>query len=453
MRESSGEAITYGELAASMKEFGSWISQRCLIFILCENRIASLVGFCGAIENRIVPLLLPGTLDHGQAVDYIDAYKPSYLWLPSSQADSFDFEVVQDKYGYSMLKTDFEPYPLYDDLSLLLVTSGSTGSPKLVRHCYENINATARNVAKAFSLMDDEKALMSLPMNFTQGLSTATSNLLSGGELLLTTANMMQPEFWDLLKEATSITGVPYSYEVLCKMRFTKMNLPNLRIINEGGGKLPENRFIEIAEYAAANGKRFIASYGSTETTSRMAALPAELALEKVCSIGRPLPEGRIELVDDEGNLVPAGEVGELVYKGPNVTLGYALCKEDLAKGDERNGAYATGDMAYCDQDGCHYVVGRKSRFLKIFGFRIGLDETETLLRNEFGIECACVGTDKKMIVYVMIPADESKTTEVIATFLAEKTKLRPSSFEVRLIDDIPKNDTGKIQYRALENK
>lgn len=453
MRQDDDQIVTYGELVQFAGEFGEIVEPRAVALMLCSNSIGSVLGFLACVENGVVPLLVPETMEEDLISGLYSTYRPRYVWMSNKIADAFEeATVVYRRCGYSLVETNNPLYPLYDDLALLLPTSGSTGSPKLVRHCYENLNATARNVAAAFELSGDERALISLPMHFTQGLSTVTSNLLVGGQLLLASANMMQPGFWKLLEGATSITGVPYSYEVLCKMRFFERDWPTLRLLNEGGGKLPEHRFREIAEYADQHGKRFVASYGSTETTSRMAFLPSDLALSKTCSIGGPLPEGSIALRDDEGNAVLEPDcVGEIVYSGPNVTLGYAVRAEDLVKGDERKGVYPTGDLAYRDEDGCLFIVGRKNRFVKIYGFRIGLDEVESLVKNVFGVSCACVGNDEGIVVY--IEGEDGSTEELrdqVRRHLVLDTKLRPAAIDVRAIPSLPKNDAGKIQYRLL---
>lgn len=451
MIDDNGYKITYEELLSFIDEQKKVIQSRSLIFILCENSVGAAAGYVACLANRIVPLMLSQSLDEQMLMMYIEKYHPQYLWVPSQLVNKFTFSVLWEKYGYSLLKTDLDQYPLYDDLSQLLVTSGSTGSPKLVRHSYKNVEANAQNVAKAFGLTSDERAMVSLPINFTQGLSTVGSNLYAGGTLLFSTAGLMQKEFWDFVKNhhATSFTGVPYSYEILDKLRFTRMNLPDLKIVNQGGGRLTDVMFQKLAEYAANTGKRFIATYGSTETTSRMAYLRPEWALKKCGSIGEPLPNGKIDLLDDDGKLITeAKQIGEIVYSGPNVTLGYGECGEDLIKGDERHGTYHTGDMAWRDEDGCYYIVGRKKRFLKLFGYRVSLDECERMLKKEFGPDCACVGTDKKLIVYTIY----NDFKENMKKYLVQRTGINNAAFEIRVIDKIPKNDAGKTQYSQLKN-
>lgn len=442
--------MSYGELCEFSDIFYGQIQKRTLIFILCQNSIAPLAAYVSCFSNRVVPLLVSANMDAEALENLIKKYHPEYLWLPENMASQFPYSQTFESHHYCLLKTGLKCPPMYDDLSLLLTTSGSTGSAKYVRHSYENIIANARNVACVFELNEAENGMDSLPLQFTQGLNVATSHLLSGATVLLTTANLMQKEFWDFFKKykATSMTCVPYSIELLDRLHFFEMDLPDFKVLNEGGGRLPDKTFIKCAEYAHNSGRKFIATYGSTETTSRMAYLPAELALSKCGSIGRALPECSLTLIDDDGTEITKPHTnGEIVFRGPNVSLGYAESSDDLIKGDERNGIYHTGDLAYFDEDGCFFIVGRKKRFLKIFGYRISLDETERMIKDRFHIECACSGSDKKMVIFTTSAHMEHD----ICSFMSEKTNLHSSAFEVRFIETIPKNDTGKTQYKILE--
>jgi len=291
-------------------------------------------------------------------------------------------------------------------------------------------------------LTEDEKAMAILPMHYTMGLSVIASHLLTGATLLLSGRSLLDKGFWTMLKEATSFTGVPYSYDILTKMRFTRMDLPNLRIITQGGGKLTPEMWNTLAQYAQDKGKKFIATYGQSECTARMAYLPADMALTKVCSIGIAEPGGQLSIIDSEGNETYEGDAtGEMVYRGENVTLGYATCQEDLMKGDENHGVMHTGDLAHRDADGCYFIVGRMKRFLKIFGLRIGLDEVENLIKSEYKIDCYCKGNDEKLIVLVT----DGTVIDKIPTFIEEKTHLFHQKIEVQLVDAILRNEAGKV--------
>lgn len=440
--DDSGMSITYGNICDFSMKFAEYLPSRSLIFILSENKIGSLLGYTSSLSNKIVPLILSAKTEKGLYENLRDMYKPEYLWVPNEMVEELKYEIVFSDYGYSLVKTGYTPKLLYKDLSLLLPTSGSTGSPKLVRHSYRNIEANAYNVLRMFELTSSEKAMAILPMHYTMGLSVIASHLLAGATLLLSGRSLLDKGFWEMLKEATSFTGVPYSFDILMKMRFTRMNLPNLRIITQGGGKLTPEMFHDLAVYAKEKGKKFIPTYGQSECTARMAFLPAELALAKTCSIGMAEPGGQLSVIDNEGNETFEGEAtGEMVYRGENVTLGYAYNLEDLQKGDENHGVMHTGDLAMRDADGCYYIVGRLKRFLKIFGLRIGLDEIEGLIKEEFGIDCYCKGNDEKLIVLVT----KAGRADEIVSFIEEKTHLFHKNIEVHVVDAILRNEAGKV--------
>lgn len=438
--DDSGRSITYGDICDFSKEFAKYLPQRSLIFLLAENRIGSLLGYTAALSNRIVPLVISANTEEGLHNHLYELYKPEYLWLPKSKAEGR--EVIFSAWDYCLVKTGNQPTPMYEELSLLLPTSGSTGSPKLVRHCYRNIEANADNVRRLFKLDGSEKAMAILPMHYTMGLSVIASHLLAGATLLLSGRSMLDKGFWAMLKEATSFTGVPYSYEILTKMRFARMDLPNLKVITQGGGKLTEKMWNTLAEYARDNDKQFIATYGQSECTARMAYLPAEMAIDKVCSIGVAEPGGQLSIVDDNGNETFEGEAqGEMVYRGENVTLGYATCREDLLKGDENYGIMHTGDLARRDADGCYFIIGRLKRFLKIYGLRIGLDEVERMIKEEYKTDCYCKGNDEKLIVLVTDP----KLQDMLADYIEEKTHLFHKKVEVQVVKEILRNEAGKV--------
>lgn len=440
--DDSGQSVTYGDLCDFSGLFGNQLPSRSLIFILSENRIGSLLGYIGALSNRIVPLIISATTEEGLYNTLYEKYQPEYLWLPKKKAEEKGMESLYETWDYCLVKTGNPPVQMYDELSLLLPTSGSTGSPKLVRHCYRNIEANADNVRRMFKMDGSEKAMAILPMHYTMGLSVIASHLLAGATLLLSGRSLLDKGFWEMLKEATSFTGVPYSFEILTKMRFTRMDLPNLKIITQGGGKLTETMWNTLAQYAKDTHKQFIATYGQSECTARMAYLPAEMALKKVCSIGIAEPGGQLSIVDDNGNETFVGEAqGEMVYRGENVTLGYATCLDDLQKGDENHGIMHTGDLARRDADGCYFIIGRLKRFLKIYGLRIGLDEMERMIKTEFKTDCYCKGDDEKLIVLVT----DIKLRDILPSFIEEKTHLFHQRVEVQVVKEIRRNEAGKV--------
>lgn len=450
--DEDGKTLTYSQLSKECGKLAEAVGGRCLVFSLCGNNIASLIGYAGFLDNRIVPVMLNCHMEQELLEDLLDAYSPAYLWAPAGQETMFRNTVrIYEAYDYVLLKTDYNrEYPLYDELALLLTTSGSTGSPKFVRQSYENILDNARSIIQYLDLDEKERPITTLPMNYTYGLSIINSHLLVGAAILVTDKSLMQKEFWKFLKEAkaTSFGGVPYTYEMLDKIRFMKMDLPEFKTMTQAGGKLTPELHEKFARFTEENGKKFVVMYGQCEATARMGYLPAGKAVEKKGSMGIAIPGGKFHLIDVNGEEVTTTyTTGELVYEGKNVTLGYAECGEELIKGDERHGVLQTGDMAQFDEDGYYYIVGRKKRFLKIYGNRVNLDEIERLIKGKFEIEAASAGVDDHLHIFV---TDES-IAGVVKEFIVEKTKLNSLAFDIVTIDEIPKNDSGKIQYKELE--
>ena len=448
--DSAGEPLEYEELIGFSEEIKQLIPQRSVVFLLTENNIGGIAWGIGMINSNIVPLFLNAQIDETLFQHLYTLYAPQYICVPEKLAARYNFASIKAAYGYSLLNTQNEFYPIYGELSHLLPTSGSTGSPKLVRHCYGNIEAAALNISTFFELTFADRPLLVLPLYYTMGLSVVFSHLYVGATILITDLSMTDKAFWTFIKErkATSFTGVPYSFDVLRLMRFFRMDLSDLTLLTQGGGKMPLSLNLQFAEFARDNGKRWIATYGQTEGTARMAYLPPEYAIEKVGSIGKAVPNAELSLIDENGNVIDTPNTeGEMCYKGKNVTLGYALQKEDLLLGDERNGFMRTGDLAYRDDDGFYYIVGRIGRFLKLYGMRISLDECEQIIKSTYPIECACVGTDEKMTIYI---TDEQYTQQVKQE-LVNKTKITASAFEVKIVDTIPKNAAGKILYSELK--
>lgn len=444
--------ITYDEMLEFSEKISKIVEPRSVVFSICKNTIGSLAGYISFINNRIVPLLLSSNLDKELFTNLYETYHPVYIWAPKEWPLN-NYEVILEEYGYLLYATNEPTIPVYKELALLLTTSGSTGSPKLVRQSYSNILSNTKAIIEYLQIDSSERPITTLPMNYTYGLSIINTHIYSGATILLTEKTIMQKQFWDFFVEykASSFGGVPYTYEMLNRLRFWTKDLPNLKTMTQAGGKLSLELHKKFAEYSTQTGKKFIVMYGQTEATARMAYLPYEKSLEKYGSMGIPIPGGEFQLIDAGNECITESEkVGELVYKGPNVALGYAECAEDLAKENEWHGILVTGDMAKRDKDGYYYIVGRKKRFLKMFGNRVNLDEMERMIKQEFpNIDCACVGKDDSMSIFATCM--DEKVQQDIKRFISYKTKLNKTAFKIINIEYIPKNESGKTLYSKLE--
>lgn len=451
--EDNGNKICYSELLDYTNLLFQAINKRCLVLSVCTNTMGSLVGYVSFLNNKIVPLMVSSDLDQEQLKVYMDIYKPDYVYIPDTMIDKFfNLNKVFTNLGYSLVKTNYnDEYVLNEELALLLTTSGSTGSPKLVRQSYKNIESNTKSILEYLNIESTEKVITTLPMYYTYGLSIINTHLYIGATIVMTSKSLMQKDFWELVNkyEVTSFGGVPYTYEMLDRIRFHRMHLPFLKTMTQAGGKLSPNLHLKFAQFAKDNNKKFIVMYGQTEATARMSYLPSNKSIEKYGSIGIAIPGGKFSLIDTEGNEIKTSDtVGELIYRGDNVTLGYAENGEYLKLGDEFDGTLITGDMAKFDDEGYFYIVGRKKRILKIFGSRISLDEVEYLVKHEFkNIECACIGMDDCLIVCITEFIDDKELIDLISL----KTSLNKVAFKVKIIPELPKNEAGKVIYKELE--
>lgn len=445
----SGEKLTYGDLQALTERIQSKTKPHQLVFSLCGNTIGSLAGYVSFVNNNDATLMLDAHMERSAFDALYKTYLPRYIWAPEGFGVPEEASVVYAEREYQLWEICANNTPVHDDLSVLLTTSGSTGSPKLVRLSKKNLESNAESIIEYLHITQDERPVTSLPMYYSFGLSIINSHLLVGATLLLTTASYVEREFWQFANENgfTSFSGVPYTFEIIKKMKLWKQPMPTLRTFTQAGGKLSNELLQFFMEKYNPKGVKFFLMYGQTEATARMSYLEPEYGISKLGSIGKGIPGGTFSLQDDDDRVIEtANEVGELVYEGDNVSMGYAECAADLMKDDENHGVLHTGDLAYRDDDGFYFIAGRKKRFLKLFGNRISLDYVETLLKEKLR-ECVCVGDDSQLIVYT---TDNDYNEEDIIDFIVNRTKILRSVFSVRHIEEIPRSESGKILYKAL---
>lgn len=326
---------------------------------------------------------------------------------------------------------------LHDDLRLLLSTSGSTGARKFVRLSGRNLASNAAAIAAYLELTEDDRAPTALPLSYSYGMSVLNSHLHVGAALVLTDMPVISEAFWAAFARTgcTSFAGVPQSFTLIERMGHLDRDYPALRYVTQAGGKLGPEAVRRMAELGQRRNWRFFVMYGQTEAAPRIAYLPPEAALTDPASIGRAIPGGTLSVVDDSGAPVPAGIEGELVYQGPNVMMGYATEPADLALGQGQN-SLETGDLGHQDAKGLFFITGRKSRFLKLSGKRISLEEVDIWLAEE-GIDGIAVGRDDSLGLVHTGAAP-------LAPRLAEKLDLPQSLVHDVTVGQVPLNQNGK---------
>lgn len=428
-----GERLTYAELAVRADAFGEALGPAPrLLLIEAANEIEPLVAYLGALRHGH-PVVMAAGESSEQLQRIIETYKP-------------DARFRKSRHDWMVEQQPRSSRALHPDLAVLLSTSGSTGAAKLVRLSHESIEANAQSIVEYLGLTADDRAITTLPIHYSYGLSVVTSHLTVGATLLLTKRSVVEEDFWNFFgaEGGTSLAGVPSTYELLDRIGFRNKTLPTLRSMTQAGGRLPPEVARAYAEWSEDASVRFFVMYGQTEATARMAYVPPKLLLDHPGSIGIPIPGGAFHLIDESGQLIDMqGTPGELVYSGPNVMMGYAMGEADLQKGHELT-ELRTGDLAVLDSDGLYRIVGRKSRFSKLFGLRISLDEVEAALARR-GVSSIVAGDDE--LLAVAISGDEPSE---IAQALAADLKLPTSVISVVAYSDFPTLSSGKVDYQAI---
>ncbi|MBT2533695.1 AMP-binding protein [Arthrobacter sp. ISL-48] len=423
------QVLTYRELAERVDAFALRLGTgRRLVALAASNDVDSLVAYLAAMASGHPLILVPEDKPAALA-SLVAAYDPDVVLRSGNGQLGFEERRAGSR------------HVLHQDLALLLSTSGSTGSPKLVRLSHENLQSNAESIAEYLNIGPDDRAATTLPISYCYGLSVINSHLLRGAGLVLSGLSVVDPCFWDLFRncQATAFAAVPYTFELLERAGFADMEVPSLRYVTQAGGRLPPEMVQRYAELGQRRGWELFVMYGQTEATARMAYLPPELAATVPAAIGIPVPGGDFRI-----DPVPGLEHGELIYTGPNVMLGYAEVPEDLALGRSIQ-ELRTGDLARKHPAGVFEVVGRRSRFLKIVGLRVDLGQVERMLAD-MGVQSATAGTDQGLVVAV----EGEQDTRLLGKVLAQGLGLPRAAVDLHAVEHLPRLATGKLDYRAV---
>jgi acyl-CoA synthetase (AMP-forming)/AMP-acid ligase II len=415
-------------------------SIRRLVLIEGANTLAAVTAYLAALQHGHVALLVPEGRP-AQLRQLVEAYDPDVVLRHGDGAEGTGGWLAHQR-------REGTTHDLHPDLALLLSTSGSTGSPKLVRLSHDNLRSNAASIASYLRLTPDDRAATSLPLHYCYGLSVVNSHLLAGAGLVLTEGSVVDECFWRRFEAAgaTSFAGVPYTFDLLEHSGFADRDLPSLRYVTQAGGRLGPDRVRAWAELGKRRGWDFVVMYGQTEATARMAYLPAELAASRPEAIGVAIPGGALRLEPVAEATEPG--VGELVYEGPNVMLGYAESPADLAEGRTVD-ALRTGDLARIS-DGLVEIVGRRGRQAKVFGLRLDLDRVEsTLAARVPHAEVRCLALGDALHAFTT----RRRSSTRLHTELAELCGLPRSAVRVHTVAELPRTAAGKPDHAALERQ
>jgi len=356
------------------------------------------------------------------------------------------------------------------DLAAILYTSGSTGKPKGVMLSHANVMAGSTIVSTYLGITSDERILAVLPFSFDAGLNQLMTAFQQGGTLVLINMIFAREIVQTLLKERiTGLAGVPTLWSLLSQPNSTLRNqpLPDLRYITNTGGAMPQS-VLKVLREALPTTLIFL-MYGLTEAFRSTYLPPAELD-RRPTSMGRAIPDTEILVVNEKNELCKPGEIGELVHRGPTVSMGYWGRPDDTNRvlrpnpllppelGDCERVCYS-GDLVKMDEDGYLYYVGRRDTMIKSSGFRISPTEVEeALFQTGFVRQAAVIGLPDEVLgqsIKAFVVARDGKPVDSDALLALCSDRLPrymvPKTVEV--LDELPKTTSGKVDYPALRRR
>ncbi len=433
----NGVTVSYEELALRVRDRIAELGEtRRLVMIAAANALEPVVTYLAAVEAGHPVMFVAGGHDEASL-----AHRAAFI-------EQFTPDVVAHDNGQGWVleeRNEGSRHAFHPDLAMLGSTSGSTGSPKLVRLSFDNLRSNAASIAEYLRLTPSDRAATTLPLQYCYGLSVLNSHLLAGASVLLTERSVTDEEFWREASDhrITSFAGVPHTFEMLDAGGFAERSLPSLRYLTQAGGRLAPDAIRRLAHLGEERGFELFVMYGQTEATARMSYLPPELIDVAAGSIGRPIPGGRFRLDVSDADASRDGS-GELVYEGPNVMLGYAETPADFSLGRTVH-ELRTGDLARRRTDGLFEIVGRMNRFVKIFGLRVDLDRVERLLADE-GMEVRAANADERLLLFAPSDRAAMRARERVAALVG----VPMHAIGTYAVEQFPRTSSGKPDTAAL---
>lgn len=427
------------------------------ILVNCGISPASTLAYFGAMYAGIIPVPVDERLLEAKGSLLAARVRAKAIWTSKRlRADWTDgFPQIEGMF-VARPANSLEPAQVADgDLAVLMPTSGSTGMPQLVMVSHGNLRANTEAIVRSQRLGADERAMLIMPISYCFGASLVHTHLYQGGSVVFDSRFIFPDKVLRAVNDyhCTTFAGVPAVYNILLRRSSLRtIPLASLRRFLQAGGALDPESIRELCDILPAG--EVFAMYGQTEATARIACLPAARVREKLGSVGQPLDNLKVRVVDENDRELSNGQIGEICVRGPSVCSQYF---DDPESSERRfkEGWLKTGDFGCFDAEGYLWIKGRTDDFIKIRGFRVGSGEVEERVAAIPGVyECAAVGVRHP-------EAGEALALFIVgengANGLAEKVRLSLPPLwtcaSVNIVAALPRTSNGKVarlQLRTL---
>jgi acyl-CoA synthetase (AMP-forming)/AMP-acid ligase II len=345
-----------------------------------------------------------------------------------------------------------------DQLGSIIYTSGSTGRPKGAMLSHGNIVANVKSICQYLNLTDEDIQMVVQPFFYVMGKSLLNTHVAVGGRVIINNkftypATVIQQM---ITEKVTGFSGVPSTYAHLLHqspLAASRDELSSLRYCSQAGGHMAATNKLKLMEILPEK-TALVVMYGATEASARLAYVEPEMLSGKIDSIGKGIPGVTLKVLDTKGNEVPIRDVGELVATGDNIMQGYWKNESATAEALSEHG-YHTGDLAYRDEDGYFFVVGRKDNQLKVSGHRINTQEIEdVIVASGLAVDVVVMGIPDPLLenrlVAVVVATSDAESQSIIA-FCAKRLPTYKLPQAILFVDSLPKSASGKIDRKRCE--
>ena len=457
----TGQSIPPIDLPRLISNFGAGLLSARLkegdrILIGCVLSPASSIAYLGAMYAGLVPVPIEEGVLLSSLSGLLERTGARAVWTErDSGLEGKVDRRVRALHGFPEQKMT-EPIPPAprdeSDLAVLVGTSGSTGAPRFVMVSHGNLTANTEAIIRSQNLGADERAMLILPISYCFGASVLHTHLYQGGGVVFDRRFMFPDKVLRAIQrhECTTFAGVPTVYNILLRRsNLRSIPMPCLRRFLQAGGPLGPERVAKMR--AVVPTTKFYVMYGQTEATARISCLDPEHLNAKLGSAGRPLDNLTLRIVDEECEDLPAGHTGEIIVRGPSITLGY-LDEPEASRSAFKDGWLHTGDLGHLDTDGYLWIDGRKGTFVKMRGVRVSFAEVEAKVSAVPGVyECAAA-------VVPHVEAGEALALYIVpeqgAGGVVDRIRQSLPTFwtcdSINIVSEIPKTSVGKVSRSAL---
>jgi len=457
----NGVTISPQELPRLIAAYGASLRSAGLrqgdrVLIGCSLSISSALVYLGAIYAGLVAVPVEDRAVKDTPSMLLKATGAKAVWTEAGLREGWTREESIVCLKGELAEESAEILPpaacVASDLAALMGTSGSTGVPRFVMVTHGNLIANTEAIIRSQRLADDERAMLILPLSYCFGASVMHTHLYRGGGVVFDRRFMFPDKVLQAMSQlgCTTFAGVPTVYNVLLRRsNLRRTAQPSLRRFLQAGGSLAPQRINEMrAAFPLAD---FYVMYGQTEATARISCSEPERWEETPGSVGRPLDNLTIRIVDEEGNDLPDGQIGELLVKGLSICSGYWNDPDETSRVFS-DGWLRTRDLARQDEEGHLWIEGRKGSFLKMRGMRVSFPEVEARVAAIPGVyECVARATGhpeagEALVLFIVPDPGASIGVEEVRRHLPAHWAID----SVRLVPELPKTSAGKIALSSL---